>query len=173
MFRTAAQQILRSSRVRWCAGFAWLMAGGASFLVAGCSSEAALPKQHLVEWQAERLLFVADERSGSIRAFSLATTAPTPLAFAPSPRRHSVRALALDAEHGRLWVLGGEQVEVFDARRLRSLGQQPAEGARALRLDGGAVVLLADDGHALGRVEASALRVAAEGVPTVTAAAPY
>lgn len=131
--------------------------GGFFLLLAACAPVGEMPRQHLLEWGEARLLYVADSRSGSIRAFSLATTAPVAVAQAHVPASAGIRALALDGVRGRLWVLAADRVEALDARRLTPLGPalRVAAAVSALRVDGDGVVLLAADGAEHGRIDAA------------------
>ncbi|MBK1681883.1 hypothetical protein [Rhodocyclus tenuis] len=135
-----------------------LMALLVPVLVAACSSASAPPRQFIAEWQEGRLLFLADGRNGRVRAFSLAGTAPIPLGEIHSAASSGVRDLALDPRSGQLWVLGAEQLELFDARRRQPLGRWPlaAGSVTGLRIDAGSVLLLAADGTARARIDGRA-----------------
>lgn len=133
-----------------------------SLLLAACSSASAPPRQFVAEWQEGRLLFLADGRNGRVRAFSLVGTAPIPLGEFRTAASGGVRDLVLDPQSGQLWVLGADQLELFDARRRQSLERWPlaAGSVTALRLDGNGVLLLAADGAPTARIEGRASRAA-------------
>lgn len=90
-----------------------------AFLLAGCqNSGKPAAQQRLVEWPEANRLFVADERTGQVRAFYLGHGAPVPVAQTAYGARHSVHALRLDAESRTLWVFGDNGAEAYDADRL-------------------------------------------------------
>lgn len=134
-------------------------------LIAACADAGKLPRQFVAEWQEARLLFIADGGGARVRVFSLAALAPVPLGELRPQARSGVSDLALDAQRGELWVLGSEQLELFDARRRQSLGRWtlPAATVAALRVDGKGVLLLAADGRRLGHCagESGVLRLSA------------
>jgi len=134
-------------------------------LIAACADAGKLPRQFVAEWQEARLLFIADGGSARVRVFSLAALAPVPLGELRPQARSGVSDLALDAQRGELWVLGSEQLELFDARRRQSLGRWPLPAATvaALLVDGKGVLLLAADGRRLGHCagESGVLRLSA------------
>lgn len=105
-----------AARTAWRgAGFLWVVLGGMAVLAGGCRSGAA--EQHRVEWNEERLLFVADDRNGWVRVFDL-RSGLTPRDVLTANRRRAVLALALDVERGRLWVLGDDALYAYDAHGL-------------------------------------------------------
>ncbi len=114
-----------------------------------------LPRQYLVEWSGEHLLFVADERSSRIQSFHL--NAGAPVAYAQTRRhQHSrVRDMQLDSQRGKLWVLGYNGVSVYDARSLALQRYIPLEGASisAMRIESERVVLLAGSGMPVGEID--------------------
>lgn len=138
----------------------WVLAVAlvASWL-AGCGAggKTESPRQSLVEWPEQALLFVGDERIGTVRVFSL-RGAPVQIAQLSALDRTAVRDLQLDKARGQLWVLGVAHVHVYDARRL-VLQQRVAVDANAvtaLRLEAGGASLIAANGAVLGRIEAGA-----------------
>ncbi len=138
-------------------------------LLAACQpAELRAPRQSVVEWTDQHLLFVADERSSQVRAFHLGTGAPVQLAESRSGRHARVRDMQVDASHGRLWVHGYSGVSVFDARTLVLQRFIPLEGAHlsALRLDGERVRLFSESGEAAGAIDrrGGALGLLAAGV---------
>lgn len=113
------------------------------------------PGQFLVEWSEQHLLFVADERSSRVQSFHVSAGAPA--AYAQSRRhQHSrVRDMQMDAQRGKLWVLGQNGVSVYDARSLTLERFIPVEGGSiaALRIERGKVVLLAGSGDPVGEID--------------------
>ena len=100
-----------------------------AFLLAGCqASGTPVAQQRLVEWPEANRLFVADERTGQVRAFYLGHGSPVPVAQTAYGARRSVHALRLDAESRTLWVFGDNGAEAYDADRLAP--QAPAALAR-------------------------------------------
>lgn len=100
-----------------------------AFILAGCQgSGKPVAQQRLVEWPEANRLFIADERTGQVRAFYLGHGAPVPVAQTAFGARRSVHALRLDAESGTLWVFGDNGAEAYDAERL--VPQAPTAMAR-------------------------------------------
>lgn len=147
---------------RFAALLSLAMALFVSLLLAACSAASAPPRQFVAEWQEGRLLFLADGRNGRVRAFSLVGTAPIPLGEIRSAASGGVRDLLLDPQSGQLWVLGADQLELFDARRRQPLERWPlaAGSVTALRLDGNGVLLLAADGTPTARIAGRAVLAA-------------
>lgn len=114
-----------------------------------------LPRQHVVEWPEQRLLFVADERAGRVQAFHLSSGAPVVFAQTKQSRHSRVRDMQLDVPHGKLWVLGYNGISVYDARSLALQRYIPLEGASisGLRIEGDRVVLLAGSGTTVGEID--------------------
>jgi hypothetical protein len=140
-----------------------------AMLLAACQpAEVRAPRQSVVEWAEQHLLFVADERSSQVRAFHLGNGAPVPLAESRSGGHARVRDMQVDAQLGRLWVLGYSGVSVFDARTLVLQRFIPLEGAHlsSMRLEGGRVRLFSASGEAAGEIDrrGGALGLLAAGV---------
>lgn len=139
-----------------CGRGGWAVALLAVWL-AGCGAggRAESPRQSLAEWPEQQLLFVGDERIGTVRVFSL-RGAPVPIAQLSALDRTAVRDLRLDRVRGQLWVLGAAAVDVYDARRLTLQRRVMIDvgAARSLRLEAGGASLLAADGAVLGRIAA-------------------
>lgn len=138
-------------------------------LLAACQpADVRAPRQSVVEWAEQHLLFVADERSSQVRAFHLGNGAPVPLAESRSGGHARVRDMQVDAQLGRLWVLGYSGVSVFDARTLVLQRFIPLEGAHlsSMRLEGGRVRLFSASGEAAGEIDrrGGALGLLAAGV---------
>ncbi len=135
--------------------FALLMAILAVPLAACLPVEDVLPRQHVVEWPGQRLLFVADERAGRVQSFHLGSGAPVACAQTRQSRHSRVRDMQLDVPHGKLWVLGYNGISVYDARSLVLQRYIPVEGASisALRIEGDRVVLLAGSGTTVGEID--------------------
>lgn len=117
--------------------------------------DTAAPGQHLVEWSGQHLLFVADERSSRIQSFHLGTGTPVVYAQTRSHQHSRVRDMQLDAQRGRLWVLGYNGVSVYDARSLVLQRYIPLEGASisAMRIESDRVVLVAGSGIPVGEID--------------------
>lgn len=113
------------------------------------------PGQYLIEWSEEHLLFVADERSSRIQSFHLSAGAPVAYAQTRRHQHSRVRDMQLDAQRGKLWVLGYNGVSVYDARSLALQRYIPLEGASisALRIEGDRVLLLAGSGTPVGEID--------------------
>jgi len=128
-------------------------------MLAGClpvqAQQAQMPRQSLVEWPGQRLLFIADERTSVVHSYFLGNGAPVPFAQSRSGRHARVRDMQLDEAGGRLWVLGYNGVSVFDARRLTLERFIPVDGAHlsTLRFEGHSVRLVADSGEAVGAID--------------------
>jgi len=129
-------------------------------LLAAClPAERANPRQMIVEWPEQHLVFMADERIGSVRAFHLAGGAPVLAAQTRVFERSTVRDIKLDASRGQLWVLGADGVYVHDAHSLALRKRIPldARDAAEMRVENGGIVLLASDQVVLGRIDAASL----------------
>lgn len=129
------------------------------WLAACLPSERPAPRQTIVEWPAQRLLFIADERIGSVRAFHLGGGAPVLAAQTRTFERSSVRDIQLDPARGRLWVLGADAAYVHDAHSLALQKRIPldARDVAGMRIENGGVTLLASDDVPLGRIDAATL----------------
>lgn len=133
-------------------------------LLAAClPAERANPRQIIVEWPEQHRVFMADERTGSVRAFHLAGGAPVLAAQTRVFERSTVRDIKLDAPRGQLWVLGADGVYVHDAHSLALRKRIPldardvAEMRVEIHVEGGGIVLLASDQVVLGRIDAASL----------------
>lgn len=140
-----------------------------AMLLAACQPvELQAPRQSVVEWTEQHLVFVADERSSQVRAFHLGNGAPVPQAESRSGGHARVRDMQIDASNGRLWVLGYSGVSVFDARTLVLQRFIPLEGAHlsTLRFDGERVRLFSVSGESAGEIDrrGGALGLLAAGV---------
>lgn len=113
------------------------------------------PGQYLVEWSEQHLLFVADERSSRIQSFHLGTGAPVVYAQTRRHQHSRVRDMQLDAQRGKLWVLGYNGVSVYDARSLVLQRYIPLEGASisVMRIESDRVVLVAGSGVPVGEID--------------------
>ena len=132
-----------------------LMAFLTAPLVACLPVEDVLPRQHVVEWPEQRLLFVADERAGRVQSFHLGSGAPVACAQTRQSRHSRVRDMQLDVPHGKLWVLGYNGVSVYNAHSLVLQRYIPLEGASisAMRIESDRVVLLAGSGSPVGEID--------------------
>lgn len=139
------------------------------WLAACLPAERLAPRQAIVEWPAQRLLFIADERIGSVRAFHLGGGVPLLAAQTRPSERSSVRDIQLDPARGRLWVLGADAVYVHDARGLRLQKRIPLEArdVAALRIEPDGVILLAGGAVPLGRIDAATLLAVWHPVPSM------
>ena len=97
------------------------------------SAEHAVARQQVLEWPQQRLLFIADERTGQVRSFFLGHGAPVPFAQTRSAERSSVRELHLDQQRSQLWVLGEATIDVYDARDLALQRRLPLASPEAAR----------------------------------------
>ncbi|MEI7430562.1 MAG: hypothetical protein WCL27_08900 [Betaproteobacteria bacterium] len=95
-----------------------LLAFVAYILVACQFEDQLIPVQRVVEWPEQRLVFIADSRTGQVRSFFLGNGAPVLFAQTRRDQRSSVRDLRLDSQHQQLWVLGDDSVDVYEARNL-------------------------------------------------------
>lgn len=126
-----------------------------ALLLGGCLPiEETLPRQHVVAWPEQRLLFVADARSNRVQAFRLGSGAPVALAQTRHNPHARVRDVRLDARGGRLWVLGHNGISVYAAQTLLLERYIPLEGMNVsqLRVEQERVVLCDDSGHSVGEV---------------------
>lgn len=123
--------------------------------VACLPADRAMPRQMVVEWAEKRLVFVADERIGSVRAFSLGSGAPVLVAQTRTFERSTVRDIKLDAARRQLWVLGADDVYVHDAQSLTLLKRIPLEArdVSEMRIEDGDVTLLTTGKIILGRID--------------------
>lgn len=129
-------------------------------LLAACQPAAREnPRQMIVEWPEKRLVFIADERIGSVRAFQVGAGAPVLAAQTRGFERSSVRDIKLDAARRQLWVLGADGVYVHDAQSLVLRKRIPldARDVAGLRIENGGVALLAAGDVLLGRVDTATL----------------
>ena len=129
-------------------------------LLAGClPADRAIPRQMIVEWPEKHLLFIADERIGSVRVFHLGAGAPVLVAQTRNFERSTVRDIKLDAARQQLWVLGTDGVYVHDAQNLALQKRIPldARGVAEMRIEDGGVLLLAGDKVVLGRIDTATL----------------
>ncbi len=136
--------------------FRGFLAVASVVVLAGCLPvEAQMPRQSLVEWSGQRLLFVADERTSMVRSYYLGNGSPVAFAQSRSGRHARVRDMQIDEAGGRLWVLGYNGVSVFDARRLTLERFIPVDGAHlsSLRLEGRRVRLIAESGEVVGELD--------------------
>lgn len=147
----------------------WLMPASASMmpllallflLLAAClPADRTTPRQIVVEWPEKHLVFIADERIGSVQAFYLGAGAPVLAAQTRVFERSTVRDIKLDPARGQLWVLGADAVYVHEVRSLALQKRIPldARDVAALHIENGAVTLLAADGVVLGRIDTATL----------------
>lgn len=130
------------------------------FVLTAClPAERANPRQMVVEWPEKHLLFIADERIGSVRAFHLGAGAPVFAAQTRNFERSTVRDIKLDPVRGQLWVLGADGVYLHDAQSLSLQRRIPldARDVAELRIEDGGVILLASGGVMLGRIDVTTL----------------
>lgn len=138
----------------------WLLLAPIVLLLAACQLEnRATPRQSVVEWPENRLLFIADERSGAVQAFYLGNGAPVRVALSRQDTRQTVRDMKLDARHGQLWVLGQNSVDILDARGLALHKRIPldARDVASLRMGATGATLLAANGETLGDIDTARL----------------
>ena len=130
-------------------------------VVVGCQvSEPAVPRQFAVEWTAGGMLFVADERIGQVKAFrTVPGAAPVLVAQSHVFERSRVRDLTLDADRGRLWVLGPDALYLHALGNLGLRRRIPlqARAVAGLALADGVLLLYAASGELLGRVDPDTL----------------
>lgn len=128
-------------------------------LFACLPAERANPRQMTIEWPEKRLLFIADERVGSVRVFQLGAGAPVFVAQTRSFERSTVRDIKLDAVRGQLWVLGADGVYVHDPLTMRLQKRIPldARDVVEMRIEDGGVTLLASGDVELGRIDTATL----------------
>lgn len=135
--------------------FRMVMPAMLALLLAACVPvDETLPRQHVLEWSEQRLLFVADERASRVQSFHLSSGAPVAYAQTRQNQHSRVRDMQLDAQHGKLWVLGYNGISVYDARSLSLQRHIPLDGGNiaALRVENDRVVLLAESGLAVGEI---------------------
>lgn len=127
----------------------------ATLLAACVPVDETVPRQHVLEWSEQRLLFVADERASRVQSFHLNGGAPVAYAQTRQNQHSRVRDIQLDAQHGTLWVLGYNGISVYDARSLALQRHIPLDGAHvtALRIERDRIVLLADSGLTVGEID--------------------
>lgn len=127
------------------------------WLAACLPTERPAPRQMIVEWPEQRLLFIADERIGSVRAFHLSGGAPLLAAQTRTFERSSVRDIQLDQARGRLWVLGADAVYVHDAHGLLLQKRIPldARNVAGLRIEQSGITLLASGDLPLGHIDSA------------------
>ena len=124
--------------------------------LSGCLPvDEAMPRQHVVEWPEQRLLFIADERTSRVQAFHLSAGAPVAFAQTRQNQHSRVRDIQLDTQRGKLWVLGYNGVSVYDADSLTLQRYIPLDGANiaSLRIEKERVVLLAGSGRPVGEID--------------------
>lgn len=127
-----------------------------TLLLAGClPANRSTPRQTIIEWPEKRLIFMADERVGSVRAFHSGTGTPILAAQTRTFERSSVRDIQLDKTRGQLWVLGPDAAYVHDAGTLALLKRIPLESrdVAEMRIEEDGVTLLASDSVVLGRID--------------------
>lgn len=127
----------------------------ATLLAACVPVDETVPRQHVLEWSEQRLLFVADERASRVQSFHLNGGAPVAYAQTRQNQHSRVRDMQLDVRHGTLWVLGYNGISVYDAHSLSLQRHIPLDGAHvtALRVERDRVVLLADSNLAVGEID--------------------
>lgn len=127
-------------------------------LLAAClPEERRVARQIVAEWPEKRMVFIADERVGSVNVFLVGGGAPVRVAQSAPFSRAAVLDLQLDAGRGLLWVLGRDSIDVHaaDGLALRKRVPLDARNVAALRLEDDGVALFDADGALLGRVDAS------------------
>lgn len=105
------------------------------------ANPAAMAKRVEAKWAERQLLFIGDPRLGTVRVFHL-RAAPQLIAELRAPGRSEVRDIGIDAERGRVWVLGDGAVYLHDARSFSLV-------KRFAGLEGGAARLALGKGGAL------------------------
>lgn len=138
----------------------WLSLVLFASLLAACQPEVgAKARQIIVEWPENQLLFIADERTGGVKAFRLGAGAPVFTAQTRVFERSTVRDIMLDPARNQLWVLGADGVYVHDARNLALLKRIPlnARDVAGMVIEEECVILLAADGVQLGRIDTATL----------------
>jgi hypothetical protein len=130
-----------------------------SLLAACLPADRVNPRQIVVEWPEKHLVFIADERIGSVQAFYLGAGAPVLAAQTRVFERSTVRDIKLDPARGQLWVLGADAVYVHEVRNLALQKRIPldARDVAALHIENGGVTLLTVDGVMLGRIDTASL----------------
>jgi hypothetical protein len=96
-------------------------------LLAACGRSATTvpPRQISILWPQGHRLYVADDRQGVVRAFTVFDD-PRAAAEGRAPGRTAVLDMKLDGARRRLWVLGPQGIDEYDAVSLRLLHRQPA-----------------------------------------------
>lgn len=120
-----------------------------ALLLAACGSatEIVPPRQVSILWPEEHRLYVADNRQGVVRAFTV-YDGPRAAAEGRAPGRTAVLDMKLDRARRRLWVLGPRAIDEHDAVSLLLLRRHPLAGVLStdrLRLgDAGEARVVAD-----------------------------
>lgn len=127
-----------------------LMGAVIAILLAACQpvDPAAVIKRVEAKWVDRQMLFVGDNRVGSVRIFHT-RGAPQLVGELHAPGRGVVRDIALDPAANRIWVLGDGAVYLHDAQRFALIRRIPAvgSGTERLALDAsGRPLLIAADG---------------------------
>lgn len=123
------------------------------------ADRAVATKRVEAKWVDRQLLFVGDNRIGTVRIFHL-RSAPQLVAELRAPGRTEVRDIALDPASHRIWVLGDGAVYLHDARRFSLIRRIPAvgSGTERLALDAsGRPLLIAANGAQVASIDPATL----------------
>lgn len=134
-----------------------LFAAALALFLTACqpADHVAMGKRVEAKWAERQLLFVADPAIGNVRVFHL-RAAPVLIAELRAPGRREVRDIRIDAERGRIWVLGGGAVYLHDARSFSLVKRIPGAGSAAERLalaDSGVPQVLDTEGRVLAQID--------------------
>ncbi len=125
------------------------------------ADRAVTQKRVEAKWVDRQLLFVGDQRLGTVRIYHL-RAAPLMVAELRAPGRNEVRDISLDPANGRIWVLGDGALYLHDANTYSLVKRIPAVGSgiERIALDAtGAPLLIAGDGSQLARIDLPTLTV--------------
>ena len=125
------------------------------------ADRAMAQKRIEAKWVDRQLLFVGDDRLGTVRVYHL-RAAPVMIAELSAQGRSEVRDIALDTAGNRIWVLGDGAVYLHDSRSFSLVKRIPAVGSGTARMAldaAGAPLLIADNGTQLARIDPETLVV--------------
>ena len=134
-----------------------------TIFLAACqpTNPVVMPKRVEIKWADRQLLFIGDERLGTVRVFHT-RAAPLLITEINAPDRTSVRDLAIDAQSRRIWILGDGAVYLHDAQTYSLIRKVAGVGSAAVRLmldTNGAPQLMASDGSRLASIDPASLLV--------------
>lgn len=118
-----------------------------------------------VQWPEQRVVFVADTRTGTVSAVTR-NEIGQPQAVADGSLPASTRNMVLDKEHKHLWVLGANGIDVLDANSLelqKHIALNTAATPSVLKQDKSGISLYSVTGALLGRIDVHTLAVSWRG----------